>query len=73
MSRQPVVVVLHDGEMPSESSMAPVVERAREVRYATAAELPDYVERVVRAWDAGREPGESFAAWAHRADEEALR
>lgn len=38
-----------------------------------AAELPDYVERVVRAWDAGREPGESFAAWAHRADEEALR
>ena len=34
MSRQPVVVVLHDGEMPSESSMAPVVERAREVRYA---------------------------------------
>ena len=31
------------------------------------------VERVVRAWDAGREPGESFAAWAHRAGEEALR
>ena len=43
MSRQPVVVVLHDGEMPSESSMAPVVERAREVRYATAAELPEAI------------------------------
>ena len=43
MSRQTVVVVLHDGEMPSESSMAPVVERAREVRYATAAELPEAI------------------------------
>lgn len=38
-----------------------------------AAELPDYVERVTRAFVAAREPGESFAQWAHRADEEALR
>ena len=30
---------------------------------ATAEELPDYVERVLRRFDAAREPGESFAAW----------
>lgn len=39
----------------------------------TAVGLPDYVERVTRAFVAGREPGESFAAWAHRADEAVLR
>jgi sulfite reductase (ferredoxin) len=39
----------------------------------TSAELPDYVERVTRSFVAGRDPGESFAAWAHRADEAALR
>ncbi|MGC3993959.1 MAG: nitrite/sulfite reductase [Propionicimonas sp.] len=39
----------------------------------TAAELPDYVERVTRSFVAGREPGESFAAWSHRAEEEVLR
>jgi len=38
-----------------------------------AADLPDYVERVTRAFVAGREPGESFAAWSHRAAEEVLR
>ncbi len=38
-----------------------------------AADLPDYVERVTLAFVAAREPGESFAQWAHRADEEALR
>lgn len=38
-----------------------------------AAELPDYVERVTRAFVAGREPGESFAAWSHRAEEAVLR
>ena len=40
---------------------------------ATAEELPGYVERVVRAYVASREPGEAFAPWAHRVDEEALR
>ncbi|MGN6610641.1 MAG: nitrite/sulfite reductase [Angustibacter sp.] len=34
-----------------------------------ADELPDYVERVVRRFLAGREPGERFAQWAVRADE----
>ncbi len=38
----------------------------------TADELPDYVERVLRRFQAGREPGESFAAWAARAAEEDL-
>jgi len=35
----------------------------------TADELPDYVERVLRRFQAAREPGESFAAWTARADE----
>ena len=39
----------------------------------TTDEIGGYVERVVRAYAAGREPGERFAAWAARADEEALR
>jgi sulfite reductase (ferredoxin) len=38
----------------------------------TADELPDYVERVLRRFEAGRESGESFAAWAARAAEEDL-
>ncbi len=38
----------------------------------TADELPDYVERVLRAFQAGRRPGESFACWAARAREEEL-
>ena len=38
----------------------------------TAEELPDYVERVLRRFDAAREPGESFAAWTARASEEEL-
>jgi sulfite reductase (ferredoxin) len=38
----------------------------------TSAQLPDYVERVVRRFVADREPGERFATWAVRADEEAL-
>jgi sulfite reductase (ferredoxin) len=38
----------------------------------TAEELPDYVERVLRRFDAAREPGESFAAWTVRASDEDL-
>jgi sulfite reductase (ferredoxin) len=38
----------------------------------TAEELPDYVERVLRRFDAAREPGESFAAWTGRASDEEL-
>ncbi|MEU3661574.1 sulfite reductase SirA [Streptomyces sp. NPDC032940] len=38
----------------------------------TAAELPDYVERVLKRYRAGREDGERFATWAARASEEDL-
>jgi sulfite reductase (ferredoxin) len=38
----------------------------------TADQLPDYVERVLRRFDADRAPGEAFAAWAARAREEDL-
>lgn len=38
----------------------------------TSADLPDYVERLVRRFVAGREPGERFAQWALRAPEEEL-
>ncbi|MFI5610461.1 nitrite/sulfite reductase [Amycolatopsis sp. NPDC051903] len=38
-----------------------------------ADELSDYVERVVRAYLAGREPGERFAQWVARADEGVLQ
>jgi sulfite reductase (ferredoxin) len=38
----------------------------------TADELPDYVERVLRRYAADRATGESFAAWARRAPDEAL-
>ncbi|WP_402461628.1 nitrite/sulfite reductase [Isoptericola aurantiacus] len=37
-----------------------------------AAELGDYVERVVRRYATDRVEDESFAEWAHRADEEVL-
>jgi sulfite reductase (ferredoxin) len=39
----------------------------------TSAELGDYVERVVRRFDAQREPGERFAQWVLRADEADLK
>jgi sulfite reductase (ferredoxin) len=35
----------------------------------TAAELPDYVERVLRNFLSDREDGERFATWVRRADE----
>ena len=38
----------------------------------TAEDLPDYVERVLRRFQAARNPGESFAAWTARAGEEKL-
>ncbi|MER6163617.1 sulfite reductase SirA [Streptomyces violaceorubidus] len=38
----------------------------------TAQDLPDYVERVLKRFQAEREDGERFAAWAARASEEAL-
>ncbi|MDN5796238.1 MAG: nitrite/sulfite reductase [Intrasporangium sp.] len=38
-----------------------------------ATEVADYVERVVRRYAAERTPGQSFAQWVARADEEALQ
>ncbi|GAA2247366.1 sulfite reductase [Streptomyces ruber] len=38
----------------------------------TSAELPDYIERVLKRFEKEREPGERFATWATRASEEAL-
>ncbi len=39
---------------------------------ATADELPDYVERVLRRYDVARANGETFAAWTLRATDEEL-
>lgn len=39
----------------------------------TADELPDYVERVLRNFEAERKDGERFATWAARAEEGALK
>jgi sulfite reductase (ferredoxin) len=39
----------------------------------TADEVPDYIERVVRAFADQRHTGERFAQWVARADEEALK
>jgi len=44
--------------------------RALKVR---AEDLPDYVERLAGRYLAQRDAGESFAAWARRADEDDLR
>ena len=38
----------------------------------TADELPDYIERVLKRFEAEREDGERFASWVTRASEEAL-
>ncbi len=39
---------------------------------ATADELTDYVERVLRRFDADRTDGETFAAWTIRASDAEL-
>jgi sulfite reductase (ferredoxin) len=47
---------------------------ARKIRglRTTADGLADYIERVLRRYQAGRAPGESFGHWARRASEEDL-
>lgn len=49
-------------------------ELGRTVRHlkVAATDLTDYIERIVRVYLDEREPEESFAQWAQRADEEAL-
>ena len=39
----------------------------------TAKELPDYVERLLKTYESERTGGETFAAWASRAEEGSLR
>ncbi len=39
----------------------------------TSAEAGDYIERLVRAYAAGARPGERFAQWAGRVDEDVLQ
>ena len=39
----------------------------------TASNLTEYVERVTRRYDADKQGSETFAEWAHRAEEEALQ
>ena len=39
----------------------------------TADELPDYIERVAKAFTAERSEGERFAQWVAHADESVLQ
>ncbi len=39
----------------------------------TSAELGDYIERLVRAYAAGKEDGETFRSWVARSEEDVLR
>ncbi len=51
----------------------PSVARKTRALKVTAEELPDYIERVTGKYLEQRRDTESFAAWAHRADEDDLR
>jgi sulfite reductase (ferredoxin) len=56
-------------------AIGPEAGLARKTRAlkVSATELPDYVERIAGRYLDQRGPGESFAHWARRADEEDLR
>ena len=56
-------------------SLGPDSDFGRKLRAhkVTAAEMPDYVQRVTEIYLAQRHEGESFAAWPARADEAHLR
>ncbi|UVY82617.1 nitrite/sulfite reductase [Brachybacterium sp. NBEC-018] len=56
----------HDLEVPQ-------LGRTLRQHKVAATELGEYVERVVRRYVAGRDSGETFAAWTHRAEDEELR
>lgn len=51
----------------------PTLARKTRALKITADGVSDYVERVVRRYLADRQPGELFATWAQRADEDDLR
>jgi sulfite reductase (ferredoxin) len=53
--------------------LAPTFGRKLRAHKVTSTGLDDYVTNVVTAFLEQREPGESFAAWVARADDDALR
>jgi sulfite reductase (ferredoxin) len=63
-----------DAESESASGTGSAGSFGRKVRglKVTAKELPDYVERVLRTYEADRSEGESFAEWTVRATEQQL-
>lgn len=61
------------GGLTSDDRAEPGLGRKLRGLKVTAADLPDYVERVVRAYLADRTPGETFAQWTHGTAEENLR
>jgi sulfite reductase beta subunit-like hemoprotein len=64
-----IEATIHTGR----SQITTVEPAARAVEATvTAAELPDYVERVLTRFRKERETDERFATWAARASEEAL-
>ena len=66
-----VEVIRQPSPNPAQSVYRAFGETLRGLK-TTAEELPDYVERILRRFQAGREPGESFAAWTVRASEQEL-
>ncbi|MFM9035419.1 MAG: nitrite/sulfite reductase [Mycobacterium sp.] len=74
--------IVDDGDGPTEAfqvhlggSLGLDSDFGRKLRQhkVTSGELGDYIERVVRNFIAQREPGERFAQWAVRAEEDSLR
>ncbi|PRY13081.1 nitrite/sulfite reductase [Kineococcus rhizosphaerae] len=61
------------GGLASQDREEPGLGRTVRGLKVTADGVGEYVERVVRRWAADREGDETFAQWAHRADESALR
>ncbi|MEE1620632.1 nitrite/sulfite reductase [Zafaria sp. Z1313] len=64
-------VHLGGGLASSEREEAGLGRTVRGLKVA-ATELPDYVERLTRRYGETAQDGESFAAWAHRVDDEEL-
>ncbi|OAB87117.1 sulfite reductase [Janibacter melonis] len=67
------VVELYQVHLGGALGVEPALARKTRALKVRADELPDYVERVARTYLAQREPGESFALWARRADEDDIR
>ncbi len=62
------------GSLTDHTQEQPQLGRTLRQHKVAASDLADYVERVVRRFvDSREDGGESFAAWAHRADDEELR